>query len=239
MEVGVKVMGEDGLSATGGTGVPEKFGFLAYLQIGSDLLGAIVLDDDFVVGGEMVLDIEAIGEADGERGDELMRDGFELLEYAVLVAGADTEEEIRLVKEREAKSMVVDTGGELVLPGEDVGDTEAGAFGLALEKSDLFGQGQGDPFVPVFTEILQEVTGLGTTQEKSGDDPFVGGHRPDGMAESVVAIDEGTEELAVARAHLFVVAEEAFQPGMQGHFALVGVDDGGRMAELVIEFHFL
>jgi hypothetical protein len=24
---------------------------------------------------------------------------------------------------------------------------------------------------------------------------------------------------------------------MQGHFALVGVDDGGGMAELVIEFH--
>ena len=59
------------------------------------------------------------------------------------------------------------------------------------------------------------------------------------MAQSIVAIDESAEEPAVAGAHLFVVAEEAFQPGMQGHFAFVGVDDGGGMAELVIEFHLL
>jgi hypothetical protein len=25
---------------------------------------------------------------------------------------------------------------------------------------------------------------------------------------------------------------------MQGHFAFVGVDDGGGMAELVVEFHY-
>jgi len=156
----------------------------------------------------------------------------------LLVAGADTEEEIGLTKKREAKGRMIDAGGEFVLPGEDVGDAEVGAFGLALEKSDLLREGQGDPFVPIIAKILQEVTGLGTAQEKGGDDPFVGGHRPDGMPEAIVAIDEAAEELAVAGAHLFVVAEEAFQPGMQGHFALVGVDDRGGMAELVVEFHY-
>ena len=132
---------------------------------------------------------------------------------------------------------MIDPRGELVLPGEDIGDAEVSAFRLALEKSDLLSQGQGDPFVPIVTEILQEVTGHGAAQEKGGDDPFIGGHRSDGMAQAIVAIDEGAEELAVAGTHLFVVAEEGFQPGMQGHFAFVGVDDGGRMAELVVEFH--
>ena len=88
MEVGVKVMGEDGLSATGGTGVPEKFGFLAYLQIGSDLLGAIVLDNDLAVRREVIFDREAVGEADGGWRDEFAC-SHELSPNDLLVTGAD------------------------------------------------------------------------------------------------------------------------------------------------------
>ena len=166
-----------------------------------------------------------------------MGDGGELIEHGLLVARADTEEEVRLAKEGEAKGLMIDVGGELVLPGKDICDMEAGAFGLALEIRHFFGQGEGYPCVPIIAEVLQEVAGRGAAQKKGGDDPFVGGHRSDGMAQAIVAIDESAEELSVAGAHLFVVTEEDFQPGVQGHFAFVGVDDGGRMAELVVEFH--
>lgn len=167
-----------------------------------------------------------------------LRGGGELLEHSLLVAGADTEEEVRLAKEGEAKGLMIDAGGELVFPGKDICDMEAGAFGLALEIRHFFGQGEGYPFVPIIAEILKELAGRGAAQKKGGDDPFVGGHRSDGMAQAIVAIDERAEELSVAGAHLLVIAEEGFQPGVQGHFAFVGVDDGGRMAELVIEFHY-
>jgi hypothetical protein len=166
-------------------------------------------------------------------------DGGELFEDDLLVAGADPEEKIGLTEEGEAKGLVIDAGGEFVFPGEDVGDTEAGTFGLALEKCELFGQGKGDLFIPIIAEMLQEVAGSGAAQEKSGDDPFADGHGPEGVTEAIVTIDEAAEELAVAGAHLFVVAEKVFQPGVQGHFAFVGIDDGGRIAELVIEFHLL
>lgn len=82
--VGEKIVGEDGFSAAGGAGVPEEcgrggrggggVGWSAGEKRG-EALGAIVLNDDFVVGGEMIFDVEAVGEAEGERGDEFIRGG--------------------------------------------------------------------------------------------------------------------------------------------------------------------
>ena len=70
---------------------------------------AVVLDDDFVVGGEMVFDFEAIGEAKGERRDEF--GGIKLCQNCLLVARADAEEEIGLAEEGQAESPVIDAIG--------------------------------------------------------------------------------------------------------------------------------
>jgi hypothetical protein len=153
-----------------------------------------------------------------------------------------------LAEEGQAKGVVVDTGGEFVRPGEDIGDAEAGAgrlgFGAGLRlgpgliKKDFFFPGKGGFVVPVGVEVLEKVVGLVVAEEEAGEQAVERRGGGQAVAEAVVAIGEGAEELAVPGAHLFVVAEEVFQPGMQGHFAFIGVDDGGGMAELVVEFHF-
>jgi len=144
---------EDGFAAAGSAGVPERFWGNRGKQFG-ETLGAIVLDDYFEIGSEVVFDVEAVGEAEGEGGDKFAID--ELLADGLFVTGADTEEEIGLVKEREANSTVVDTGGKLILPGEDVGDLKigAGAGGILLKENNLVLEGQGDLFVPVRAEVV-------------------------------------------------------------------------------------
>jgi len=119
----VEVVGEDGFSAAGGAGVPEGRGGCRgggggggggdggsggsrWQEEGGQALGAIVLDDDFVVGGEIVFDFETVWEAEGERGDEFVGGGGvfggwsgEFLPDGLFVARADTEEEVGLAEE--------------------------------------------------------------------------------------------------------------------------------------------
>jgi hypothetical protein len=70
-------------------------------------------------------------------------------------------------------------------------------------------------------------------EKETGEDPFLDRKSPYGMAKTIVSIDQGGEEFAVAGAHLPVFPEEIFQPGMKWHFSAVSVDDGCRVTELV------
>jgi len=136
----VEVVSEDGFSAAGCAGVPKGGRGGAGdggWEKGGHALGAIVLDDDFLVGGEIVFDFETVWEAEGEGGDEFIGGGGvfgrwsgEFLQDGLFVAGADAEKEVGLAEEGQAKGVVIDAGREFVRPGEDVGDAEAGAFGL-------------------------------------------------------------------------------------------------------------
>ena len=75
-------------------------------------------------------------------------------------------------------------------------------------------------------------------EEETGKYPFFGGQVFYGKTQAVEAIDQGSQELAVAGAHLPVLAEEIFQPGVQGHPAFVSEGDLGGVTELVVEFHY-
>jgi hypothetical protein len=210
------------------------------LEKGGQALGAIVLDDDFMIGGEIIFYFEPVWEAEGKGGDEFVRGcarTVKFLQDGLFKAGSDSEEKVGLAEEGQAKSLVVYTGGEFVRPGEDVGAAEANAGGLGLIEEDLFFQGEGGFIGPFGVKVLEKVAGLIIAEEEAGENTLRCGQFFDGVSKAVIAIDEGAEELAVAGAHLLVVAEEAFQPGMQGYFALVSVDDRGSMAELVIGFH--
>ena len=92
------------------------------------------------------------------------------MQDGLLVTGADTDKEVGLTEEGEAKGLVVDAFGEFVLPGEDIGEMEAGAGGLGLEKGDLFADGEGDLVVPVREEVFQEVVGFVYANEKRAVD---------------------------------------------------------------------
>src|SRR6202000_1207955 len=74
-------------------------------------------------------------------------------------------------------------------------------------------------------------------EEEAGEEPVICGQVFEAVAEAVEAIHEGAELAAVARAHLLISTEEIFQPNVQGMVAVIGLDDPGGVAKLVIENH--
>lgn len=146
------------------------------------------------------------------------------------MTGADAEEEVGLAQEGEAEGFGVDGGGEFVLPGEDVERVDAGG-------SQLFCRGLADRGVVCWVEVLEEFGGLIGAEKEASEDAVFYGEVVGGVAEAVKTVDEGGELFAIAGAHLFVGAEEVFEPGIEGCFATVGVDDVGGVTELVVEFH--
>src|SRR6185437_3162669 len=141
----------------------------AGLQVAGDTLGAIVLDDDLFVGGEIVFDLEAVWQPDGGGRLELA-DAAEFFANHVFVTRADAKEEIRLAQEAQAEGLVVDSRRELVFPREDVGEPETGAFGLPLKEVQLFGEWSGGFLRPVRFKVGQQLTRLVAAEQKAGEE---------------------------------------------------------------------
>lgn len=189
MKVGIEVMGEDGLAAAGGAGIPEEIGVFAELQVRADLLGTIVLDDDLVIGGEVVFDLESVWEANGRWGDEFVDDLVKFLKNGGFMVRADADEQIGLTEEGEAECFVVNVFREPGFPGEDVGEIELGAGGLGLEVGDLFCDREGDVGVPGRLEMFKDLGGLLPAEEKAGEEAIGDGGVGEAVAEAVEAVD--------------------------------------------------
>ena len=99
-------------------------------------MGAIVLDDDLAVRGEVIFDLEIrLGRRMVEGGMNSLPDRTEFLQYGLFVTGADSDKEVGLTEEGEAKLPMVDAFGEFVLPGEDVGEMKAAPAGWVWKNA--------------------------------------------------------------------------------------------------------
>ena len=132
---------------------------------------------------------------------------------------------------------MIDAFREFFFPGEDVGYAKVSALRLGLEEFDLFFDRECDLFVPARVEVFQEFTGLVYANKKAGEKAGRYGEGGQAMPQSIVTVDEGTEVLAIAGAHLPVGAEEFLQPIMERLIAGIAFDDAGGVAELIIESH--
>src|SRR6185437_7945250 len=106
----------------------------------------------------MIFELKDIGETVRERREEFA-DAGELSPNGLFIAGADAKKEIGLGQKGETEGVVIDTRRELVLPGEDGGASEAGAFGGRLKICDLFGDCTPGLGVPIRPEIGKQVIG--------------------------------------------------------------------------------
>ena len=134
---------------------------------------------------------------------------------------------------------MVDTFGQFILPGEDIRYVEISAGGLGLEEGYLLYELQGDLFIPIRFEILQQLVGCIMAQEETSENPFLCGQFHRGMTKTIKAIDEIADEFAVAGAHLGVYAKETFQPGVEGYLTLVVTYYLDGVTKLVVKFHYI
>ena len=234
MEMGVDIVGQDRFAAAGGTGIPEKFGVWQWsggiwrLQEAGDLLGAVVLDDDFEIGGETGFDIESVGQADRRWRNEFKATDGGRGKDCVVVTGANADEEVGLTKERQTKRFMVDGFREFVFPGEDVGDANG-------RPADLFRKG--GLRIPIRAEAAEQIRRLIGTQIQSCEETVGHGKLAQAMADAIKTIRESAELFAVAGTHLAVGTKKIFQPDMERLVSGIGLDDPGRMAQLVVESH--